>query len=135
MIQKFVDRFMQKKPELVEFFSAKHPEDYQEIVKKVVEVLADEGSFSGPDPERITVIDHGHYQGTLLFVIAEKGYQPDDYWYVMVSYGSCSGCDTLQAIRGYNDQPDEQQVNNYMTLALHIVQRLKKMENDDANLS
>ena len=31
-------------------------------------------------------------------MIPEEGYQPSDYWYVRVSYGSCCGCDTLQSI-------------------------------------
>lgn len=70
----------------------------------VVEMLAaaiDE--CDAPHPERIHQIDDGDYQGTLIFVIGAGGYQPSRYWYVKVGYGSCSGCDTLQAIRGYED--------------------------------
>jgi len=38
----------------------------------------------------------------------------------------CSGCDTLEGIRGYEDgTPTDEQANEYLTLALHIVQRLK----------
>lgn len=62
-------------------------------------------------------------------MIAEKGYQPNDYYFVKVGYGSCSGCDTLEGIRNYEDgNPTEEQVKDYMTLALHVVQGLKRME-------
>lgn len=127
MIQEFVDRFMAKKPELEAVFSVAHPDGYQEIVKAVIEVVTT-GDYDSPDPNRIHRIDDGDYQGTLLFVIAANGYQPDTYWYVKVSYGSCSGCDTLAAINDYSGEPPTpQQVKDYMTLALHIVQGLKEM--------
>ena len=87
--------------------------------------------YGGPDLERIHRIDDGDYQGTLVFVIGGKGYQLSTYWYVKVSYGSCSGCDTLEAIREYGgDLPKPQQVEDYMKLALHIVQGLNKMEDE-----
>jgi hypothetical protein len=130
MIKEFVKLFNEKKEVLKNDFSYKHPEDYEEIVKKVISILND-GSYSYPDSERIHVINDGDYQGTLLFVIAATGYQPSDYWYVKVSYGSCSGCDTLEAIKQYageEDKPTKSQVKDYMTLALHIIQGLKKME-------
>ena len=125
---------MSKKDLLAATF-AKHPDDYREMVRNVISVITDEkeyGSYN-PDPERIHEIDDGDYQGTLVYVIGAKGYQPSKYWYVKVEYGSCSGCDTLQAIRdsGYGyDTPNAEQVKDYMTLALHIVQRLKKMGDD-----
>ena len=83
-------------------------------------------------PERIHKIDDGDYQGTLLFVIAAKGYQPSKYWAVSVGYGSCSGCDTLEGIKSdgdYGESPNKQQIADYMTLALHIVQGLKQITN------
>jgi hypothetical protein len=128
MIQNFVDRFMANKSELEAVFAEKHPNNYAEIVKAVVRVIGDD-ECDDPDQERITGIDHGEYQGTILYVIAEKGYQPSIYWYVKIDYGSCSGCDTLQAIREYSDgPPTPEQVNDYMMLALHIVQGIKEME-------
>lgn len=49
-----------------------------------------------------------------------------------VGYGSCSGCDTLEAIRDYSsEKPTPEQVKDYMALALHIVQGLKKMGDDE----
>ncbi len=129
MIKEFVDLFMAKKPELERVFKEKHPDDYEEIVNAVVNILHTD-EYGGIDPKRIHEIDDGDYQGTLLYVIADSSYQPDEYWYVKVGYGSCSGCDTLQDINDSCDDkpPTDEQVKDYMALALHIVQGLKKME-------
>lgn len=133
MIKEFVDRFMAKKSELKAVFSAGHPDNYEQVVKSVISVISNSDACNQPDPERIHSIDDGHYQGTLVFVIAETGYQPSTYWYVKVDYGSCSGCDTLQAISGYSSKPPTpEQVKDYMTLALHIVQGIKRMGDDCA---
>lgn len=129
MIQSFVDRFMAARPQFEERLRQGHPESYQALVRMVIETLTDAEQYDAIDPERIHEIDDGHYQGTLLYVIAAKGYQPSDYWYVKVSYGSCSGCDTLQAISGYSGEPpNAEQVKDYWTLALHIAQGLHKMD-------
>ena len=131
MIQEFVDKFMAKKAELENIFREKHPDEYKDIVEAVIRVINPDDDYGQPDPKRIHVIDDSNCQGTLLFIIASTGYQPDDYWYVKVAYGSCSGCDTLQAIRGYSlKPPTDEQVKDYMTLALHIVQGLKRMDDE-----
>ena len=133
MIQEFVNRFMANKHIIEASFAEKHPADYKDIVKKVINAISDGYDYDCPDPDNIHVIDDGDYQGTLLYVIPEKGYQPSVYWYVMVNYGSCSGCDTLQGISAENwdeDPPTKSQVDQYMTLALHIIQRLKQMYED-----
>lgn len=110
-------------------FEVCHPESYKSVIAAVVQMLHDASDeYEKPDPQRIHEIDDGDYQGTLVYVIGATGYQPDKYWYVKVGYGSCSGCDTLEAIREYQDgKPTEQQVNKYMTLALHVVQGLRLM--------
>ena len=133
MIAEFVELFMAGKPKIEATFSEAHPENYKAIVEAVVTVLNNEEDYGAPDPKRIHELDDGDYQGTLVYVIAATGYQPSDYWYVKVGYGSCSGCDTLEGIRSYSDdKPTEGQVRDYMTLALHIVQGLKKMGDDEA---
>jgi hypothetical protein len=132
MIQEFVDRFEVSKQVLIDQLAKKHPGSYGELVEMVVRVVAGD-EYGHMDAERVHEIDDGDYQGTLVFVIAGSGYQPSDYWYVKVGYGSCSGCDTLQAISGYSSEPPTpEQVNDYMTLALHIVQGIKKMGGDAA---
>ena len=130
MIQKFVDRFMAKEDWIRDQLS-KHPEDYGDVVKIVVQAIRSEDEYKGPDPERICTIDWGEYQGTLVYVIGDDGYQPTKYWYVFVGYGSCSGCDTLERIRNYEPcdaPPNKEQIDDYYTLALHIVQGIKEMQ-------
>lgn len=133
MIEEFTKAWFAKKDALEAAFKVKHPDDYKEIVKGLVAlVLQTDDKYESPDPARVHIIDDGSYQGTLVFVIGAGGYQPDKYWYVKVSYGSCSGCDTLERIRMYEgDTPTEQQVRDYMTLALHIVQGMKLMGDEE----
>lgn len=130
MIQKFVNLFMEHKDDLRQVFAKKHPADYEEIVTEVVKVLHDEEDYECPDFTRITEIDHGDYQGTVLYVIAASNYQPSRFWTTRVYYGSCSGCDILEGIRAsnyYEDTPTPKQVEDYLGLALNIVQRLKEV--------
>jgi len=129
MNKELVSRFMSKKPELEKIFSKKHPEEYKEIIKSLVALLNTGNENGDLDPERIHEINDGDYQGTLVYIIAETGYQPSNYWYVKVYYGSCSSCDTLLGISDYEEGlPSKQQIKEYMELALHIVQGLKKMD-------
>lgn len=124
MIKKFVQEFEDKKEVFKELYSKKHPEAYKDIIVNVAAILD-----TDMDATRIHEINDGEYEGTLLYVIAEKRYTPSVYWYVKVAYGSCSGCDTLQDIRGRgHEAPTQQQIDDYMTLTLHIVQGLKRME-------
>ena len=131
MIKEFVDRWDKRKGEIEDKYKENHPEDYAEIVKNVVSILEVDDSYGEPSSKTIESIDHGNYQGTLLFIIGEGGYQPDNYWYVKVDYGSCSGCDTLEAITNYDsDKPTESQVKDYMSLSLHILQGIKSMQKE-----
>ena len=137
MIEEFTKRWFSHNHMVREQFEKQIPNSYMDIVKAVVTMLHDENVYDSIDPERIHEIDDGHYQGTLLYVIAADGYQPSDYYYVKIGYGSCSGCDTLEAITsgdwGHETQEEadawkKTAVENCMTLALHVVQGLKKME-------
>jgi hypothetical protein len=131
MIEEFTRAWFANLHDMRAVFTAKHPDNYLEVVKAVITMLAKDKDYKVPDPERITEIDNDDYQGTLVYVIAEKGYQPSRHWYVRVGYGSCSGCDTLQAISNYSsDAPDDSQVTQYMQLALHVIQGLREMNSD-----
>ena len=129
MDAKIVAAWDANKSKLRSVFEAGHPQDYKAVVTAVVKMIHDAFcADTHPDPERVHEIDDGDHQGTLVYVIGEAGYQPDHYWYVKVAYGSCSGCDTLEGIRGCtNESPTKSQVDEYMTLALHIVQGLRQM--------
>ena len=130
METKFIERFDSKRDEIKETLTflldtCKDDIIYDDIVRIVIDAIHEDND--DPNPNAIHEIDDGDYQGTLLFVIPEDLYQPYDYWYVKVAYGSCSGCDTLLSIL-YGSDDREQQINDLFTLALHILQRLKKME-------
>ena len=77
------------------------------------------------DSEKITEIDDGGYQGTLIFLIPKDTYQPAEYEYLMTygGYGSCSYCDTLQSIQAdyYDKKPTPEQVNDYMELCKDLI--------------
>lgn len=143
MIQEFCDRFIAARPELEKRYTEQPPSSYAAIFTDLVTILADEDEYGRPDPERITVIDHGDYQGTLLFIVAANGYQPSDYWSCFVHYGSCSGCDTFQGIEFdysvYHWEADEDDdaddrgerkaaaAKEFAQLALHMVQAMRKI--------
>ncbi len=81
------------------------------------------------DNSRISAINDGSYQGTMLFLIPIKDDCPaaNDYLMSYICYGSCSICDTLERIQNlfylgsYPKFPVEQQVKDYMMLCKDIV--------------
>ena len=132
MIQIFIDAWNERKNELEEYFKTT-PMDkydsYEDLVKLVFEKVVNPEmpiDYLTYDIDRMTVIDDGHYRGTLLFLIPRKTYQPsvDEYIYTSVYYGTCSACDTLQSITGYcyDGLPSEVQVADYMILCLHLLE-------------
>ena len=81
---------------------------------------------------RITEIDDGDYQGTLVYLIPFDTYEPSESDYLMtyVGYGSCCGCDTLQAIQSWEDAPPtEEQVKGYMALCKDMLTNMIKPYN------
>lgn len=112
--------------------------DYFFLVEKVVEIILNTDSEFHFDKDNITVIDNGHYQGTMLYLIPRKTYQPsaDEYLMTYVYYGSCSGCDTLQAIQWDWDVTTKQglegAVKDYMSLCLHLIQKTIRPYNHEA---
>lgn len=136
MIKEFVSAWEKRKSDLENYFR-KTPQgqydSYETLVKLIFQFvinaeIAEECGSIEYDINRLHVIDDGDYQGTLLFIIPKDMYQPsaDEYVITTVSYGSCSGCDTLLKISGYEEgMPNEQQVKDYMTLCLHLLQHMK----------
>jgi hypothetical protein len=137
MIQELVKQWEENKHKLEEYFKTTKQEqylDYKTIVLKLFELcLPKADDYSGFDLSKITVIDDGDYQGTQIFIIPKDTYQPcvDEYVVTDTYYGSCSGCDTLMGISSYEyDLPNDEQVKEYMTLALHLVQKMKWLGED-----
>ena len=113
--------------------------NYDYLFKLVVECILNGGNineFGACDynwnVDEITVIDNGDYRGTLIFIVPRKTYQPSegDYLITYVGYGSCSGCDTLQYIQKWNDNPPtEQQLKDYMMLCKDMLCNMVKPYN------
>lgn len=106
--------------------------EYKHIVEKVVEIILNTNEEYLWNTEGITEIDDGDYQGTLLFLIPRKTSQPSEYEYLMtyVGYGSCSGCDALQAIQDYGENPiSEDQLKDFMALCKDIITNMIKPYN------
>ena len=125
MVTKFIDRFQEIKKDLLEQFSEKEPDSYEDIFIQTIKMMFDSNSYDVPDYGRITIIDHGCYQGTQLFIVGASGYQPSKYWVSKVYYGSCSGCDTFQAYSDY-DNPEES-APHMVTMALHMIESMKEI--------
>ena len=139
MIQEIIKRWEENKYKLEEYFSTTKQEEYgsyEAIVQQIFELVinSDEDSYEKFNINKMTVIDDGNYQGTQIFIIPRDTYQPNIYDYLITHtyYGSCSGCDVLEGIRNYSSGlPTEQQVKEYMILALHLVQKMKRITDDE----
>lgn len=130
MIQEIIKQWEEKKHKLESYFrttkQSEYCNSYKQILEKIFELVID-----GYSADKITEIDNGDYQGTLIFLIPFDTYQPDfeDYLITNTYYGSCSGCDTLQGISSYDSNiPNEEQIKDYMMLSLHLIQRLQKLQ-------
>jgi hypothetical protein len=108
--------------------------EYLKLVKLVVKFILNGGKedfdYESFDVDNITEVNNGDYQGTLIYLIPLSYYQPSasNYIVTFADYGSCSGCDSLQAIRYYQyeeELPCDKQIKDYMTLCLHLVQKMK----------
>lgn len=111
--------------------------DYITLVKLTFDTIFNMDNKYGVelDIENITEINNGEYQGTLLYLIPFKTYQPYEYEYLMtyVNYGSCSGCDTLESILSdgeYDSKvPTVQQLKDYMSLCRDLINNTVKPYN------
>ena len=140
MIKEFVNQWDKNKKELEEYFRTHKQEEYNKylkIVKLLIQYVLNKGLKDDCDeikinPDTLTEIDFGDYQGTLIYVFAEDTYQPstNETFYTSVAYGSCSGCDTLQDIQEYGleEFPNEEQVEDYMKLSLDILQKINRFK-------
>ena len=138
MIKEIVQQWEANKHKLAEYFRNTLQEeygDYDIILKKLFELcLHDVDGELIYDIEQMTKIDNGDYEGTIIYLIPQQRYVPraEHYLVTFVYYGSCSGCDTLQGIHGYDrDFPSEEQVKQYMILALHLVQKMKWLYSEE----
>ena len=142
MIQSIIEKWESNKNELEDRFRLYNRDSelsYAKIVELIFETIINtndndlDNDCDNYDISKMTVIDDGDYQGTQIFIIPKNTYQPsiEDYLVTNTYYGSCSGCDTLEAILSDYDWENESkyfrdsQVTDLMTLSLHLVQKLK----------
>lgn len=132
MIIELVKQWEENKYRLEAYFRNKNQSEYSSyefILRKIFELcIPNTPNNRDWDLDKMTVIDDGEYSGTKIFIIPYNVYEPDIKDYVMTDtyYGSCSGCDTLMNIADYEyGLPNDRQVREYMTLALHLVQKLR----------
>ena len=140
MLKEFVERWDKYKDNLENYFRNTKQEEYN-TYEKIVELLfekiinQEETEYHLFSTDNMTVIDDGDYQGTQIFVIPLDTYQPNvtDYIVTNTYYGSCSGCDTLKSINNYDydELPNEEQIEDYMQLALHLLQKCKWLYNKE----
>lgn len=136
MIKEFCLAWEKNKEKLENYFRTTEQGEYckyEDLVELLFDIVINpsiEDGYYWFDTKNILVIDDGDYQGTQVFILHRNKYQPsvEDYVYTNTCYGSCSYCDTLQGIHGYESGlPDEQQVEDYMSLCLHLLQRCNFM--------
>ena len=77
----------------------------------------------------IVEADQDGYQGEKIWLIPYDSFScPEKYIWTHTYYGSCAGCDTLKGIAHYDyGYPTCEQVEEYLTLALHLLQRMKPL--------
>lgn len=137
MLKIIVEKWDKNKDKLRNIFATEkgfNDCDYKHIVKTVFNIIynyGEEYSSNKLDIENITEIDNGSYQGTLLYLIPFDTCQPNESEYLMtyVGYGSCSVCDTLQAIQSCREDLGKEQVDDFMQLAKDILQNTIKPYN------
>ena len=106
---------------------------YKTLVELTFEsIMNEENDMNTYDISKITEIDDGDYQGTLIYLIPFAVYQPAEGEYLMtfINYGSCSACDTLQGIQKWsNDKLTECQLTDFMALCKDIITNTVKPYN------
>jgi hypothetical protein len=135
MIEEFVKKWDENKEDLRENFFISHPESYKDILKRLISEVINPNQEDGlPSNSEIEVLTFGDWEGVEVFVVPETMSYPSTFWVTKVYYGSCSMCDTLRGLfdDSYDEEgdilpPNEKQVDGYMTLALHMLQRMKEV--------
>jgi len=129
MLQYCIDKWDENKDKLkraIEEDCAINNSGYDYLLKLIVRYILNDGESKKGEKwewldadrwneDRITMIDDGQYQGTLLFFIPQDVESPGHWEYLQtyVEYGSCSLCDMLEGIQ-YQDKLFEQKLEAFM---------------------
>lgn len=133
MEKELIKLWEQNKHKLRNYFETTNQDeysDYKTILKKVLELclVSDELQWN---LSAIRTIESGSDQGILIYVFHKNttDYSVENFAFTHVYYGTCDHCDTLCGIKRYSDGlPSCTQVTEYMTLALHLVQKMRFLE-------
>jgi hypothetical protein len=133
MILHYVKQWDERKHLLEQWLNDNEPNSYQDIYEtlfRLVITRSERGELEW-DWKRFRKFDDGTFQGNQIFILCSNVYQPEltDYIFTSVTYGSCSVCDTFQAIQESEDK--DERVKGYMTLALHMVQETKSFKTNE----
>jgi len=142
MIKEFVQAWNKNNSLLLREFEKEGPNSYAEIVKKLITIVlnpyledSEDVGYNmnqGIDIDKMTIIDNEDYQGTAIYIMPYNTCQPEVRDYVMTNnyYGSCSECDTFQAIY-YGEDSKLKAAKDYHDLALHLLQKFKPLTESD----
>lgn len=138
MIDFFIKQWEKNKDKLRDYFknnTVDKYDEYKKLVKLVLNIIINnDNDVYGEkiDVSQLKEIDFGDYQGTLIYIFPADTYQPsaNETFYMTVDYGSCSGCDTLMGIIDIfqDGTPSDKQVDELMTLCLHLVQNAHRFK-------
>lgn len=130
MIKEFVNKWEKNKDNLEKYFRRTPQteyDSYEKIVILLFKYVINKDEYGKYITTDIKIIDDGDYSGSQIFILHKDTYCPgiEDYVYTTNYYGSCSGCDTLYGISDYDtdELPTEHQIEGYMLLALHLLQK------------
>jgi len=150
MIEHFVNQWYENKHELESFLEMDYDQsedkrhwgmDYEYLFRKVFQLVVTEpreirtpfdqrwNNYSW-DWDRFQVINHGEYQGELVFIMVPNVYQPSldkDYHFTSVVYGSCSLDDAMMHVQEMVETKEEK-IQALMLAALHMVQATKTFQ-------
>lgn len=129
---KIIEKWEENKGKLRYFFQNTEQREYDSYAKILEAICENILLYKKPNVLESSL---GNYSGDSVFVLTDNTLDSGHYNFdtccnesfiiTTNDYGSCSGCDTLLSISHYDDGfPTEEQVNEYMTLSLHLVQRM-----------
>lgn len=106
-----------------------YAEEYIDLLKALIEVVINPELEEKLRIDYIVEADQDGYQGEKIWLIPYDSFScPEKYIWTHTYYGSCAGCDTLKGIAHYDyGYPTCEQVEEYLTLALHLLQRMKPL--------
>jgi hypothetical protein len=136
MIREVIDNWNKRKDKLEKYLSNTNQEEYnsyEKLVELLVKIILPEFDY-----RRIGELSFGEYQGIEIFIIPTTDYADslEELIYTHNYYGSCCGCDTLQAIQydygNYGEGlPTKKQVKEYMSLCLCLIENMKYFKEDE----